>query len=277
LYFFTGSVLPVSLEAHGLYTRLIPALEAQGIPSDYLREVYTDPQYRQKRYFSAECDTLREKIFSNTNEEMLVSGVEYYYQHQQIFEAVKEKTGIPPEIILSILRRETVFGVCVGDYYALQQLTDLYRFTERDRRRAFALKQIYALFTIAEQQGWSILELLSIPSSSAGAFGLGNFIPESFRDYAVDGDKNGTIDLFEPEDAIHSIAHYLVEKGWHGDKLLSPILYDYASICRSVIEIFPNVHKGEALFRYNNSCGYVQKIIDYAIEIRKQINPANKE
>jgi membrane-bound lytic murein transglycosylase B len=66
------------------------------------------------------------------------------------------------------------------------------------------------LLNASSKFGW---DLFQIPGSSTGAIGLVQFEPSSFR-FAVDGDGDGKIDLFDPEDAILSVAHFLVTRGW---------------------------------------------------------------
>jgi membrane-bound lytic murein transglycosylase B len=251
-------------------TRLIVNLEQTTEWSkDELNSLFSHPLFENERTETTEhCRQLRERVFQNITRETLRRGVAFFESNRMLFEEVEQQFNIPPEIILSILRRETVFGVCVGDFYVMQRLTSLYMHTTRSRHRAFALEQLSALLSLAHEEEWSTERLLSLPGSSMGAFGYGNFIPSSRKNYAIDGNEDGVIDLFDPRDAISSIANYLVEKGWHGDKNLYPIPYDYASYCARVVRNYSNTDHGEALFRYNNSCRYVQKIIDYARAIR---------
>jgi membrane-bound lytic murein transglycosylase B len=66
------------------------------------------------------------------------------------------------------------------------------------------------LLQAASDNGW---DLFQVPGSPTGAVGLAQFEPSSFK-VAVDGDGDGKIDLFDPEDAILSVAHYLTTRGW---------------------------------------------------------------
>jgi membrane-bound lytic murein transglycosylase B len=80
-------------------------------------------------------------------------------------------------------------------------------------RQQFAVNQLVLLMAAAVTNGW---DLFSVPGSPTGAIGLAQFEPSAF-DVAVDGDGDGKIDLFDPEDAIFSVAHYLVTRGWDGN------------------------------------------------------------
>lgn len=71
--------------------------------------------------------------------------------------------------------------------------------------------EVQAVFTIAARTG---VDPLEIRGSGAGAFGLPQFLPTSYLAYGVDGDRNGHVSLFDPDDAIASCANYLKEHGW---------------------------------------------------------------
>ena len=92
-----------------------------------------------------------------------------------------------------------------------------YRVTGRrvilPRWQAFALYQLKSLLEAALRFDWDLFE---IPESPAGAIGLAQFEPSSLN-VAVDGNADGKIDLFDPADAIVSVAHYLVTRGWDSE------------------------------------------------------------
>lgn len=145
--------------------------------------------------------------------------------HTLAFAAAEQIYGVPREVICGHLRIETDFGMAtplsphpLGSFPAIDRLVSLYirrppalrssyRFIQRQR---FAATQIEHLLAAAKQNDWDLFE---IPGSSTGAIGLVQFEPSVF-DVAVDGNGDGKIDLFDPEDAILSVAHYLVTRGW---------------------------------------------------------------
>lgn len=145
--------------------------------------------------------------------------------HLLAFDAAYKIYGVPKEIICGHLRIETDFGIPtglsphpLGTVPAINRLVTLYvrrpgRRQTRDqfaRRQAFALNQLKDLLQAASDNGW---DLFQVPGSPTGAIGLAQFEPSSFK-VAVDGDGDGKIDLFDPEDAILSVAHYLATRGW---------------------------------------------------------------
>jgi membrane-bound lytic murein transglycosylase B len=150
---------------------------------------------------------------------------EFIQAHLLAFDAAFHIYGVPKEIICGHLRIETDFGIPtalsphpLGTTPAIDRLVTLYvrrpgRKQSRNRfaqRQAFALSELKDLLNAARTFGW---DLFQIPGSSTGAIGLVQFEPSSFK-LAVDGDGDGKIDLFNPEDAILSVAHYLVTRGW---------------------------------------------------------------
>jgi membrane-bound lytic murein transglycosylase B len=145
--------------------------------------------------------------------------------HAMAFDAAQEIYGVPREVICAHLRIETDFGIVtprtpypLGSSPAVDRLVSLYvrkpvglrsnyRFLNRQR---FAEAQLTDLLAAAKKNEWDLFE---IPGSSTGAIGLVQFEPSVF-DVAVDAHGDGKIDLFDPEDAILSVAHYLVTRGW---------------------------------------------------------------
>jgi membrane-bound lytic murein transglycosylase B len=150
---------------------------------------------------------------------------EFIQAHLLAFDAAYQIYGVPKEIICGHLRIETDFGIStklsphpLGAIPAIDRLVTMYvrkpsRKQPRNRfvkRQAFALDELKDLLNASSKFGW---DLFQIPGSSTGAIGLVQFEPSSFR-FAVDGDGDGKIDLFDPEDAILSVAHFLVTRGW---------------------------------------------------------------
>ena len=165
------------------------------------------------------------KRFGLLTPESLERCREFVQAHLLAFDAAYKIYGVPREIICGHLRIETDFGIPtglsphpLGTIPAIDRLVTLYvrrpsrKQTENHfaRRQAFALNQLKDLLQAATANGW---DLFQVPGSPTGAIGLAQFEPSSFK-IAVDGDGDGNINLFEPEDAILSVAHYLVTRGW---------------------------------------------------------------
>lgn len=166
--------------------------------------------------------------FGLLSEESLERCRSFIAAHEEALDAAYEKYGVPKEVICGHLRIETDFGVPTkltpkpfGSRPAINQLVSLYvrNASMREqgahfaRRQEFAFAEISKLIAAGKTNGWDLFEL---PGSPTGAIGLVQFEPSSFC-VAVDYKGDGHIDLFDPDDAILSLAHYLVTRGWDGN------------------------------------------------------------
>ena len=165
------------------------------------------------------------KRFGLLSQESLERCRSFINAHAATFAAAYEKYGVSKEVICGHLRIETDFGIPTklsphpwGSRPAINQLVSLYvrNSSSRDQgphslqRQEFAFAETSKLLAAAKKFGWDLFE---VPGSPTGAIGLVQFEPSSFN-VAVDGHGDGRIDLFDPDDAILSIAHYLVTRGW---------------------------------------------------------------
>ena len=187
--------------------------------------------------------------------------------HALAFDAAYKIYGVPKEIICGHLRIETDFGIPtglsphpLGTVPAINRLVTLYvrrpsrkqTATQFARRQTFALNQLKDLLQAASNNGW---DLFQVPGSSTGAIGLAQFEPSSFK-IAVDGDGDGKIDLFNPEDAILSVAHYLTTRGWD-----SQPQHQYRAIYA-----YYGGHYETDPYKY-----YMKAVLKYALEIHKYL------
>ncbi len=146
-------------------------------------------------------------------------GLSFWREHQQAIADASARSGVPEEIIVSFIGVETVYGRNTGNFSTLSALATL-AFDYPPRAPLFR-RELEELFLLAREQGHPVE---SYKGSYAGALGYPQFLPSSIRRYAVDGDRDGDIDLRNsPTDAIYSIANFLVEHGWvPGGKIVLP-------------------------------------------------------
>src|SRR4029079_3422251 len=112
--------------------------------------------------------------------------------------------------ITAIIGVETYYGANTGSYRVLDALYTLAFYYPK--RAEFFRGELSNLFALAHEEG---LDLATLSGSYAGAMGWGQFMPSSYRKYAVDGDGDGRRDLLgSPADAIASVANYFVRYGW---------------------------------------------------------------
>lgn len=152
-------------------------------------------------------------------------GLKFWRQHEAALVAAREQSGVPEEFIVSIIGIETIFGHHSGNFGTLAALAtlafDYPRLGPRGEplpavsRRALFRGELEQLLLLARE---THRDPLSYKGSYAGALGLPQFLPSSVRRYALDGDRDGRIDLAtSPIDAIASVANFLKEHGWDKD------------------------------------------------------------
>jgi len=141
-------------------------------------------------------------------------GRAYLQQHRDLFTAIANKYQVDAVIIAAILGIETRFGRSHGTRPVLDSLYTLS--TGFPRRAKFFRQQLGAIIEISRKDQ---LKLSELKGSYAGAFGSIQFIPTSFRDFAVDEDGDGIRDVFHSKpDIIASIANYFNKHRWQYDR-----------------------------------------------------------
>ncbi len=140
----------------------------------------------------------------------IAGGVEFWQQHKEALAEAEQQYGVPAEIIVAILGVETRYGGNVGGYRVIDALSTLaFRYPPRS---PFFTSELENFLILTREEQMSQLEPVG---SYAGAMGLGQFMPSSYRAYAVDFDDDGHRDIWtNPTDAIGSIANYLALHGW---------------------------------------------------------------
>jgi membrane-bound lytic murein transglycosylase B len=148
------------------------------------------------------------KIFVEPNR--ITQGVSFWQEHADTLKRAEETYGVPAEIIVAIIGVETRYGRIMGRYRVLDALTTLG--FDYPRRADFFRGQLIEFMQMTREES---LEPESLVGSYAGAMGYGQFIPSSFRHYAVDFDGDGKRNIWSNKvDAIGSVANYFKEHGW---------------------------------------------------------------
>lgn len=143
-------------------------------------------------------------------EQRVKEGLIFWKNNEEALNKAEKVYGVPAQIIVAIIGVETFYGRNMGTWPVLDALTTLS--FDYPPRSEFFTKQLkeYLLMTQEEQ-----LDPLSLKGSYAGAMGMAQFMPGSFRAYAVDFDNDGHIDIWNnPTDAIGSVANYFKKHGW---------------------------------------------------------------
>lgn len=137
-------------------------------------------------------------------------GVEFWNTHAAILDDARGSFGVDPQVIVAIIGVETRYGNNTGSYRVLDALSTLgFDYPKRSEFFLGELEQF--LLLVREEQ----VDALTAQGSYAGAMGQGQFIPSSYRRYAVDFDGDGKRDLWHSErDVLGSVANYLKVHGW---------------------------------------------------------------
>ena len=161
-------------------------------------EVLTDTGKRPRQEMPASQQSLLELGLDRVSDfSSFVAIIERYY-------------GVDRELLFGIWGIETRFGTNVGTApigSALRKFA-----AENPSKRAFASQQLRAATRLVNK---GVIDPNDLVGSYAGALGQTQFIPTSYEGYAVDGDGNGTVDLWTAKDALASTANYMRAMGWH--------------------------------------------------------------
>lgn len=152
----------------------------------------------------------------------LAAGQQFWKKHRTFIEATANRTGVPAEVIVSIIGVETIYGKHMGGFSVRDTLITLGfdypntpNKTSRETLFKNQLEDLILLCRTENPQAGPFKKCLNQLGSYAGAIGLPQFMPGSIRRFAVDGNNDGKIDLRNsPEDAIASVANFLKAHGW---------------------------------------------------------------
>lgn len=153
-------------------------------------------------------------------EKRINEGARFYTQHSDVLKRAEAQFGVNAEIIVAIIGVETSFGANKGKWRVMDALSTLaFHFP---RRAEFFTQELEKFLLIARDNQ---ADPFSFTGSYAGAMGYPQFMPSSYRNFAVDFDGDGKRDLWNnPVDAIGSVANYLAKNGWsRGGTIAIPV------------------------------------------------------
>ncbi|QOC22795.1 lytic murein transglycosylase B [Wenzhouxiangella sp. AB-CW3] len=189
------------LDADEVWAVLAEARYQQSIIDAMTRPAEARPWYQYRPIFLTET--------------RIDAGAEFWRANRDLLEEVSERFGVPVEIIVSIVGVETNYGVNTGSFRVIDALATLGFYYPR--RAAFFSRELAQFLRLAHEENLPVNE---VRGSYAGAMGIGQFIPSSYRAYAVDFDGSGSRDLWRSlPDALGSVANYLAEHDWDPDGL----------------------------------------------------------
>lgn len=214
MFSFVGEV-SANTELPGL-TKFITEMEQKhNFDADELTHIFAEVKVKDSILKAISRPAEKSKAWHDyrnifINEKRIAGGVEFWHKHAKSLQKAEEKYGIKAEIIIAILGVETRYGGNVGSYRVIDALSTLaFRYQPRSK---FFRSELEHFLLLTREENMSILDPVG---SYAGAMGLGQFMPSSYREYAIDFDDDIKRDIWgNPDDAIGSIANYLKRHGW---------------------------------------------------------------
>ena len=184
--------------------------QAVEIKEDILKKISSPaeglPWYKYRKIFMTEA--------------RINGGVKFWQENEPALTAVEQQTGVPAEIIIAIIGVETFYGQKTGNYRVIDALSTLaFAYPPRSK---FFLSELENFLLLCRDEHINPLEPIG---SYAGAMGMPQFMPSSFRAYAVDFDNDGHRDIWHNKsDVIASVANYFVKHQWQtGQAIAIPV------------------------------------------------------
>jgi len=260
-----------------IYQPLVIKLASDGFSPEYLSKLF-DPNTSEFYDRLAKVNLVHKEV-KDPYERMFNSSAirscrHYLAQHQDTFDSVEQTYGVDKDVIVSILYVESRFGKGGGHHPVLYTFSSIFLANTEwnlksleteldsiypDLTKIERLRKINWLQDRAEQKSaWAynelktllqldqkgVVDITNLKGSWAGAFGMPQFLPSSFNAFAVDGNGDGQIDLYNEEDAIFSTANYLHKNGWRPNSSTK--------------------NKRRVIWRYNHSTPYIDLILKLA-------------
>jgi membrane-bound lytic murein transglycosylase B len=241
-----------------LYSEVIDSLKANGFKLKEIDSIFSLAELKLPLYPNIVENFKKTKIskeylkrLSSDSSELfslssIKEGKDFLKKHYKSLSLVEKEFGVEKEIIVAIIRIESVFGKYCGNYYVFSVFNSII-LTENssDKLKKWAKKELVDFLVVCQKNN---LDFLKIKGSYAGAIGYPQFLPSSYRKFAVDGNNDKIINLFDWDDSFASVANYLRKGGWKKNVSL---------------EI-----KKRALYSYNHSNYYVLAVLKYANKIK---------
>ncbi|SAY51085.1 lytic murein transglycosylase B [Neisseria weaveri] len=169
----------------------------------------------------------------NSGTAKISNGKRFYAQHKTTIDAVARSYGVPAELIVAIIGIETNYGNNMGSFRLADSLSTLA--FDYPRRAEFFQKELHEFLLMAKEEK---RDVFGFKGSYAGAMGMPQFMPSSFRKYAVDYDGDGLRDIWNNVgDVAASVANYMKAHGWQTNgKMVVPVTLTITQELQNIID-----------------------------------------
>jgi membrane-bound lytic murein transglycosylase B len=160
------------------------------------------------------------KIF--LKEPRIKAGVQFWQENAQTLALVEKQTGVPAAIIVAIIGVETLYGQHTGNFRIIDALSTLaFAYPPRS---AFFRKELTEFLILCREEN---IDPLTPTGSYAGAMGMPQFMPSSYRNYAIDFNEDNFRDIWKnKDDVIASIGNYFAKHGWQKGQPVITLIRD---------------------------------------------------
>lgn len=267
-----------ALENQKVFKNVLDRLLIEGVDTNFIFVLISNSktQFNEKYVKINVTGYLSPTDYSHFyNQNSIYKAKEFIRDNFAILEKAEKKYNVSKEVITSILWIETKFGTYLGTHHLLSVYLSTAMCNEpeyielnkkeielkfpNDKEKVDSLSNILYIRS-NKKANWALNELLALEKlhskhniqvgdlygSWAGAFGICQFLPSSYLKYAVDGNDDGIVDLYNTSDAIFSVANYLNKNGWS----------------------LREQDQRKAVFAYNNSKAYVEAVLQLASMIK---------
>ncbi|RIL07125.1 MAG: hypothetical protein DCC75_10285 [Proteobacteria bacterium] len=251
-----------------------------GVPKQRVHSLLSDPRMPEFTYvpFKLRPKETKQMYWQFTTDSSISQAAKCLNEFRPNFTGAEQSFGVSANILAALITIETHCGKNIGKemvFYRLARVSsvgesenlarnhkehrelDSKATFEDTRARAEYLEstffpEILALLKVADTYGFEIFDL---KGSVAGAFGIPQFLPSSFLQFGVDGDRDGSVSLFFMSDAVPSAANYLRNFGWRED--------------------LNTAAKRKVLLKYNKSEAYADAVIKMAVRLKSHKSTKN--
>ena len=195
------------------------AVSEHGLAENEVRVLLAEAEYKQSIVDAisrpAEGKPWHEYRPIFLTDKRINEGVDFWLENRELIASASKHYGVDEEIIVAIIGVETFYGRITGNYRTIDALVTLGFYYPQnlssDRSPFFSSELMHYIQLAAEED----LPAAKVTGSYAGAMGMGQFMPSSYREYAVDFDGDGSRDLWRSTpDVVGSVANYLHRHGW---------------------------------------------------------------
>lgn len=209
----------ISFEQH--ITNIKQELSEKGYDSNIINDVFNNNfiiSNQVKNSFTNQPEikqTFDTYVNAKLSQWRISTGHKKYLEHQEFLKQIEEKYDVPGSIVIALWGVETNYGTYPLKHNAIKALVNLSYIHPRQDRRDYFKNELFSAFAVIKKFNFNHHELYG---SWAGALGQCQFMPSNVMRYAVDGNQDGKIDIWNDEqDVLASAANFIQHLGWNNN------------------------------------------------------------